>query len=356
MNTKRLNKVREQIRKRRVDAILLTNMENIRYATGFTGSLALAIITQDRAILLVDGRYTLQATEETPCFEIRVFSGGILKAGCQIIGELQPQRLGFEMDYVTYGSYEELNSMIPKSVQLIATSRTVEDVRIVKDSWEIEQIAKAVEMADKCFSHLLAYIKPGMTERDVALEIGVFMHKHGAQRQTFDCIVAAGAHAAFPHIKPTDSVLEHGQMVKLDYGAVVNEYGSDITRTIFLGEPDAKQREVYSVVLEAQLQAINAIRPGKLGKEIDAVARDYIASRGYGEYFVHNLGHSLPKSDGPGFTRESDTVLAPGMVMTVEPGIYIEGWGGVRIEDDVLVTDTGVEILTKSTKDILVVQ
>jgi Xaa-Pro aminopeptidase len=193
-----------------------------------------------------------------------------------------------------------------------------------------------------------------MTEREVAFEMGVFMYRHGSERLAADYIVAAGPHAAFPHFRATDAVLEPGQLVKMDFGAAIGRMGSDITRTIFLGEPDDRQREIYNVVLDAQLKALDAIHPGKQGSEIDAVARDYITSKGYGQYFAHNLGHNIPKNDGPGFTPESETVLRPGMTLTVEPGIYIQGWGGVRIEDDILVTEDGCEVLTKSTKGIVV--
>jgi Xaa-Pro aminopeptidase len=342
--------------RRRLDALLLTNLENIRYASRFTGSTATAVITNERAIILVDSRYILQAAQECPKFEVKLYSGDVLKAASELLNELAPARLGFEADYVTCSTHRKLRSMISKSTRLVAARRTVEDLRIVKDREEIEKIRRAAQIADECFSHICSLIKPGMSEREVALEIYLFMYKKGSG-PAFGSIVAAGPHAAFPHFQPTDTLIERGQMVKLDFGASLGGYNSDLTRTIFLGKPDEKFRKVYGVVLEAQRRAIAAIRPGKIGKEIDAVARDFIASKGYGEYFGHGLGHSLGIGvhDGPGLTPTSDTVLAAGMVMTVEPGIYIEGWGGVRIEDDALVTRFGAEVLTTATKEIVVV-
>jgi Xaa-Pro aminopeptidase len=181
------------------------------------------------------------------------------------------------------------------------------------------------------------------------------MREHGADKAAFDTIVAAGPHGALPHAQPSDRILESGQLVTLDFGAECQQYPSDITRTVCLGQPDAKQREVYNVVLQAQLAAIQAVRPGVAGKDVDTVAREYIAAAGYGHYFGHGLGHSLGRGvhDGPGLSQTSSVVLEAGMIMTVEPGIYIPEWGGVRIEDDVLVTETGCDILTRATKELL---
>ncbi|MBI2843011.1 MAG: aminopeptidase P family protein [Armatimonadetes bacterium] len=353
----RLNRIRERMGGRRLDAILLTDLDNIRYASGFTGSTATVLITKSDAIILVDPRYTLQASEECSRFQAEEYSGDVWQAVGDLVNRIAPARLGFEADHITYSNHKKLRSLVSRSIRLAATKNLVEGLRYIKDAGEIEKIRKAVAVTDECFPYIVRYVRPGMTEQQVALEIDIFMRKHGA-RPGFETIAAAGPNAAFPHHKPTDAVLEVGQMLKLDFGAFLSGYNSDITRTVFLGQPDEKQQEVYNIVLGAQMSAIEAIQPGKPGKEIDAVARDYIAARGYGDYFGHGLGHSLGVSvhDGPGLSKTSDVVLAPGMVMTVEPGIYIEDWGGVRIEDDVLVTQSGCEVLTKSTKEILVVK
>lgn len=357
MAAERLERIRAEAARSRLDALLLTNIVNIRYASGFTGSTATVVITPDRAIILVDFRYALQAAEECAGFEIVQYSADVLKAISELLNEMSPRRLGFEAGHVTYSYHKKLRSLLSRDIRLFATERLIERLRLVKDPCEIEKIKNAVAVVDKTFSHIIKHIKPGMTEREVALEIDTFMRKHGADKPGFDTIVAAGPNAAFPHHSPTDAVLQPGQMVKMDFGAALNGYNSDITRTVFLGQPDEKQREIYNIVLDAQLKAIGAIRPGMAGKDADAVAREYIASKGYGDNFGHGLGHSLgiEVHDGPGLSPSSDTVLAPGMVMTVEPGIYIEGWGGVRIEDDIVVTDSGAKILMKSTKKMIVI-
>jgi len=357
VNASRVERIRESMRVRRLDALLLTDLDSVRYLSGFTGSTATVVITPDRAIIFVDSRYVLQAATDCPGFEVKKYSGEVIKAVSELVNELAPTRLGFEADHVTYSTHRKLRSLTSKSTRLAPTRRLLEPLKLVKEPAEIEKIREAAALADECFSYMLTRIAPGRSERDLAFDIYEFMYKHGADQVAFESIVAAGPHAAFPHFKPTDTPVEPGQMVKLDFGANVRMYNSDITRTVFAGEPDDKQREVYGVVLEAQLRAIDAIKPGAPGKDVDAVAREFIASRGYGDYFGHGLGHSIGMGihDGPGLSPTSDTVLASGMVMTVEPGIYIEGWGGVRIEDDVLVTDTGAEVLTGSPKDIIVV-
>jgi len=354
---KRLEQIRREMNARRVDALLLTNLINIRYISGFTGSTATVVITADQAVILVDSRYVLQASKECPGFDVTLYSGDVLKAAADIINEVSPNRLGFEPDYMTYSIHRKLRRLIARGTRLIGVKGIVEKLRMVKDEGEVEIIRRAAAVADECFSHIVKWVKPGMTEREIALEIDIFMRKQGAEKQSFDTIAAAGPNAARPHHQPTDAVLQKGQMLKLDFGAVVDGYCSDLTRTIFMGEPDERQCEVYNVVLEAQLAAIDAIAPGKKGKEIDAVAREYIQSKGYGDYFGHGLGHSLGLSvhDGAGLSPTNEAILEPGMALTVEPGIYIEDWGGVRIEDDVVVTDSGVEVLTKSTKEIVVV-
>lgn len=358
MIPERLVKIRKQMEQDRIDGMILTDISNIYYASGFPGSTATVVITKDRAVIFVDSRYILQATKDCPDYEVKLFAGDVFDSVVAFFVENNIKNVGFEGDSVSFSMFNKLKSMFPADTNFISTSRMIEDIRYVKDAKEIEKIKAAVDISDKAFSYILTYIKPGMIERDVALEIDTYMRKLGAERSSFDTIVAAGPHAAFPHAQAGTDVVTEGQMLKLDFGAFLNKYSSDITRTIFIGEPTDKQREVYNTVLEAQQAAIDAIKPGKLGKEIDAVARDYIKSKGYGEYFGHGLGHSLGIvcHDGPGLTPTSELVLAPGMVMTVEPGIYIEGWGGVRIEEDVVVTETGCEVLTKSPRELIVLK
>ncbi len=354
----RLARIRKQFEKNRVDAVLLTNLENIRWASGFTGSAATAVVTHDRAVIAIDSRYTLQAKEECPIFEVILPAGGALAAVNEVLTEANVSAVGFEADSVTVSRRKQIRKAIASSIKLVPTSRLVEDLRYIKDAGEIAILSEATKLTDQCFSHLISWVKPGITERRVAFEIYKYFYENGADKLAFSSIVATGPHAAHPHAQPSDAVLKVGHMLKLDFGASVKGYSADITRTIFLGEPSNKQREVYNTVLGAQMAAIEAIRPGKKGSEIDAVARGYIKDHGYGEFFGHGLGHSLGAEvhDGPALAPSSKLVLEPGMVLTVEPGIYIEGWGGVRIEDDIVVTDSGCDILTKSTKEIVVIK
>jgi Xaa-Pro aminopeptidase len=351
----RLARLRAKMAENRLDAVLVTMMDNVRYLSGFTGSTATALISQSDAILLVDSRYTQQATEQCGNFQVEEYSDSALAAAADEVAGLNVPRLVFEADHVSYANHRRLRGLLPPRVRMVPNVRLIDDLRLVKDAQEIDAIERAIAISDKVFEEIVGWIKPGVTEREVAIELDFRMRRHGADKPSFDTIVATGPHAALPHAQPSDRILESGQLVKMDYGAEVDQYPSDITRTVSLGKPDAKQREVYDTVLAAQLKAIDAVRPGVAGKDVDAVARDHIASAGYGEYFGHGLGHSLGRGvhDGPGLSRTSTVVMEPGMVMTVEPGIYIPGWGGVRIEDDVLVTETGCRILTKATKELL---
>lgn len=342
----------------KVDALLVTDINNVFYLSGFTGSTAAVLVTGDSSTILVDPRYSVQARKECPQTEVRDFSNmSLCKAASGLIAEAKPGIVGFESDNLTVTAYRDLRKQIDRATKLKGTRGVIGKLRMVKDLHEIELIRLASEISDATFDAVCREVKPGMTEREIAIFIDFTMRKLGASKPGFDTIAAAGPGAAEPHHQPTDAVLEKGQMLKLDFGATRAKYNSDLTRTIFFGEPDAKQREVYQIVLDALLQATAAIAPGKTGKEIDAVARDYITSKGYGDKFGHGLGHSLGivVHDGPGFSTMSEIILEPGMVITVEPGIYIEGWGGVRIEDDIVVTETGVEVITKAEKGLVVV-
>lgn len=354
----RLGRLREALEKSRIDALLITQLDNIKYISGFSGSTAAVVVTGDRAVIMVDPRYTLQASKEAVGFEIHEYFGiPQTEAAAALVDILAPERLGFEADFMTVSQHERLKKALTKPVKLVPTIDIVSDLRLVKDADEIARIKKAVKIADDCYTHILSFIKPGMKERDLALEIDFTMRRLGADGPSFETIAAAGPNAAFPHAKPGDAKIKVGQFVKMDYGASYKLYSSDITRTVAIGKATQKMKDIYNIVLEAQLRSIAAIKPGLKGEEVDAVARDFITEKGYGENFGHGLGHSLGIAvhDGPGFSKTSDIVLEPGMVMTVEPGIYIEGWGGVRIEDDIVVTEKGCQILTKSTKDLIII-
>lgn len=350
----RLVKLLDQMAEQDLPAMLVTHMPNVFYLSGFTGSSAALVVTPEDPYILVDPRYTIQAKSECGAARVTEFSGkSSTTAAAELILDLNPKVLGFEADHLTVSRHDEIRGILGDSVETRSTRGVVERLRRVKDKREIALIRRAAGIADAAFAAVIGGIKPNLAERDLALMIDSTMRKLGADKEAFDTIVAWGPNAACPHATPTDAAIRAGGLLKMDFGARYRMYNSDITRTVCVGRATEKHREVYQVVLDAQLRTIEAIAPGKTGSEIDAVARDYITSQGYGESFGHGLGHALgiEVHDGPGFSKTSDVVLEPGMVMTVEPGIYIEGWGGVRIEDDVLVTGTGVEVLTDAPKE-----
>ncbi len=354
----RLSRLRAELARKKLDGFLVTDISNVFYLTGFTGSTAAAIITPGESHILVDPRYTIQATQECSSSRVTEYTGkSTIVAAGELINELGLARLGYEEQQITLSTYRRLRSTVNKTTTMHITKGVVETLRRVKDAQEIEIIRKACKIVDATFDAVVKEIRTGMSEKDVALLIDYTMRKLGADKDGFDTIAAFGPNSACPHHSPGDDLLRGGGFLKMDFGARYRHYNSDITRTVCIGKPTGKQREVYDVVLEAQLKAIDAITPGIPGKEIDSVARDFIASRGYGANFGHGLGHALGilVHDGPALSQTSDVALEPGMVVTVEPGVYIEGWGGVRIEDDVLVTESGCEVLTHATKKMLAI-
>jgi Xaa-Pro aminopeptidase len=333
-----------------VDAILVTDIVNIGYISGFTGSTAMLLVTEDESLFLTDFRYTGQARRQCPDFDIvDISKSGDLD---RIYSERpEVKRVGFESQNVTIA---RLNGwrLHAEAIEWIPIDGEINQLRMVKDEDEIALIKHAIAIAQDGFSLVSVMLEAGTTEEEFALELEFAMRRAGASGASFDIIVASGENGAFPHHRAGERAFENGDMVTVDWGAKYQGYCSDITSTVFIGkEPGDKQREIYAVVAKAKELSIAAIKPGVTGKEIDSIARDYIASQGYGEYFGHSLGHSLGRDvhDGATLSQRSDNIiLAPGMITTVEPGIYIEGFGGVRIEDDVLVTETGHQVLTKS--------
>ncbi len=347
----RLEKLRDELAPRDLDAFLITDNSNVRYLSGFTGSYAVVLATSDTAFLLTDFRYAEQVAEECPDLSLELVADCWIPAACGLIERLDLRRIGFEGGSLNYHDWNELQSGLP-SREMISTDDPVGCLRMAKDESELAAIREAVRITDLAFEHVCRVLQPGVTERAVALELDYFMRKNEADREAFDSIVASGPRSALPHGKPTKRRISEGELIVLDFGARWQGYHADITRTVLMGKPDSRQAEIYNVVLAAQSEAISAIRPGVAGRDVDAVARDFIAAKGFGEYFGHNLGHGLGLSvhDAKILARQSDIVLESGIVVTVEPGIYIPGWGGIRIEDDVLVTESGAEVLTRSPK------
>ena len=340
-----------------LDGLIVSNITNIGYITGFTGSTALVLLMPDTAHIIVDSRYVNQARQECPRYTVdtTVSSAGIVDALVQVTARYNKLRLGFEASDVTVAKLASWKSKLPADIRLKPSRGMVEKLRAIKDDDEIAAIKSSIRLAEAAFKKVAKLLVHGTVESRFAAELEIAMRRAGAQKAAFDTIVASGPNGARPHHGSSDRAFEAGDMVTIDWGAVLNGYCSDLTRTVLIGggQLSAKQLDVYSTVLEAKNRATAAIKPGKTGKEIDDIARDYIASRGYGDHFGHSLGHALGLEvhDGPSLSQHAENVvLEAGMVTTVEPGIYIDGWGGVRIEDDVLVTSNGCELLSVEAK------
>ena len=348
----RVERVREKLVAEGVDAFLVTAPANVRYLSSFTGGPDGALlISPERALLATDFRYYEQAERESPAFTLFKLTQPLPAAFADLIGSVGARRVAFESTHLTYANYQELAAV--EGVDLVPVKGWVEDLRAVKSPEELGLIRRAVAIADSAVAALPRLLRPGMSERDLAWELEVFMRTHGSQGVGFPLIVAGGANGALAHATPSDRELVPGEPIVLDLGAAVGGYRSDMTRTVCIGQPDDRLREIHAIVLAAQQAAEAGIRPGMIGKEADAIARQVIQEAGYGQAFGHGLGHGvgLEVHERPGVGPRSEQRLEPGMVITVEPGIYLTGWGGVRIEDLAVVTDTGLDVLTTAGKD-----
>lgn len=349
----KIEKLRALMEKKNLDAFIVTSAQNRRYISGFTGSAGLLIITKSKQLFITDFRYMEQATEQAPDFEIIEHKQSIIQeAAAQLLKE-GAQQAGFEHEDVTFALYQQFQNAV--HADLIPASGLIEELRLIKSEAELAIMKTAAEIADAAYTHILTFVKPGMKEIEVSNELEFFMRKQGATQSSFDTIVASGYRSALPHGVASDKEIQKGELVTLDYGALYNGYCSDITRTFAVGEISDKLREIYDIVLEANLRGVAGVKPGITGKEADALTRDYINEKGYGQYFGHSTGHGLGMDvhESPALSFRSDTVLKPGMVVTVEPGIYIPEVGGCRIEDDLVLTADGSERLTFSTKDLI---
>ncbi|MGD8191501.1 M24 family metallopeptidase [Brevibacillus ginsengisoli] len=352
----KLQKLREQMKREGIDGLLVSYGQNRRYLTNFTGTYGYVLISADKAMLLTDFRYSEQALKQAPHYEVVKLptKDALFTQVASLAEQIGIKRLGFEEDHLTCGLFRKVESEWKR--EMIPVSGLVEKLRMIKTPDELDKLRTAAQIADAAFTHIIGWMRPGVKEWEVSNELEAFMRNQGASSSAFDTIVASGVRSALPHGVASEKQLEQGDMITLDFGAVYQGYRSDITRTVALGDPHPKLREIYGIVLEALKKGIDGIKPGITGREADALSRDYIDAHGYGENFGTGLGHGvgLDIHEEPFLSKSCVKVIEQGMVITVEPGIYVPGLGGVRIEDDILVTANGNELLTHSPRELIV--
>ncbi len=352
----RLGRLRDALKENELDAILVSSAENRRYLSGFTGSAGYLFISPAQAVLVTDFRYVEQAGRQAPGFRVERIQSSLAWL-LELAAAAGAQRVGFEAQTMTVGTHTAFVKAIEEAstfdkVQLIQTSDLVDRMRAAKNREEMAHLQKAIEIADEALDEVSPTIRPGMTEAQVSWELEKAMRERGAESVSFETIVGAGVNGALPHHRPDDTVIADGQPVVIDMGATYEGYCSDLTRTIFVGEPDDTFRKVYGTVLRAQVAAEEQVRVGMTGQETDAISRDIIAEAGYGEYFGHSLGHGvgLAVHEYPLVGPKAKDIIENGMMFTIEPGIYLPEWGGVRIEDIVVMEGGRARVLSRARK------
>ncbi len=356
---KTIDKIREMMKKLDIDGLFLTNLYNIRYITGFTGTTGLALISKDKNYFFSDFRYKEQGKlqVEKNGFEFVEVARGAIDLVGEYIKKCELKKVGFEDLDITVDYYMNMKKVF--DVELVGVQNNIKMIRMCKTEKEIEVIKKAIQISDIAFTETLNIIKEGVTEKEIAAYLEYIQRKNGAESTSFATIVASGYRSAMPHGVASDKKIGKNEFITMDFGCYYDGYVSDMTRTIFYGdEITEKHKEVYNTVLEAQLLGVNNIKSGMKTNEIDELVRDYISNKGYGEYFGHGLGHGigLEIHEMPYLSPKSNIELVENMIVTIEPGIYLESFGGVRIEDDVVITKKGCEILNKTTKELIVLK
>jgi len=347
--------LRQRLAELEVEAIFVSQPENRYYLSGFDGSAGYLLITEKDATIATDFRYIEQVKQQAPDYRIFQIAGDMADWFPELIVGLRGQKLGFESQHVSLATYHQIGDIMKKlesPPKLVPLEGQLESLRSIKDAEEIEVIARAADISDKAFRHIEQNIKAGISEKEVAWELEKFMREHGSQTVPFDIIVASGSNAALPHARPSERVIQEGEPVLMDIGARVNGYASDLTRTICLGEPGDNFKKVYDIVLGAQMAAMELIAEGMTGEQADNLARTVIDEAGYAKAFGHALGHGvgLAAHESPRLGPGSGEELVSGMVFTVEPGIYLPGWGRVRIEDLVVLENGKIRVLSKARK------
>jgi Xaa-Pro aminopeptidase len=355
----RIQKARQLIASKGFDALMVSIEENRYYLSGFTGedhqfdeSAGVLFISNDKLALATDTRFEIQATQEAPLYEILIYKKGLAKELPGIVRNLDITKLGFESIRVSISQQQAYQKELEKAgaqLELIPVEGLVERLRLIKSAPEVAQTRMALSLAEDAFRHVVTRINPGMTEKGIAWEMESYMRMAGAENLSFPVIVAAGPNSALPHAIPTDRPIQKGEPILFDWGAQLNHYCSDTSRTVILGTPDEHFLTIFHTVLDAQQMAIKAIKSGANSKSVDAIARDHISAAGFGDKFGHGLGHGtgLAVHEGPRLSPLKDTTLETGMLVTVEPGIYLPDWGGVRIENQILVGPNGADVLNR---------
>jgi Xaa-Pro aminopeptidase len=338
---------------RKLDGLLVSFGPNLRYLSGFTGSNALLLLTAAKSLLFTDPRYTIQAGQESTC-EVRIAKGSLVADMVAAIARMRLRRIGYEPAMMSCDAYQSLEAKMPAKATLVPVKGWIEQLRTIKSPAEIARIRQSVETNSQAFEQGVARVKPGMKEQDLAAELEYRMRRLGAEKPSFETIVAGGGRSALPHAQPTAARFEKGELIVVDMGALQEGYCSDMTRMLFLGTPGAKVKRTYRAVLEAQLAGIDAVRAGARTAAVDAAARKVLRGYGLDKAFIHSTGHGLGLEihEPPRLGKRDKGRLKAGMAITIEPGVYLEGFGGIRIEDTVLVTEKGCEILTPTNKEL----
>ncbi len=355
MIAERLSRLREFLREKKADAVVVNKEVNLHYFSGFRGDDSLLLVSPDDALLVTDSRYTEQAAQQAPLFEIVEQKDGLFARAAECVKARGWKKLAFEGNAMLYDTFVRFGEQLDHNATL-DVSVHLDRLREVKEAEEIARIRKACEIADAAFLDVVKFIRPGVSEREVAVRLETTMRSLGSERPAFTTIVASGERGSLPHGIATEKLIVSGEFVTMDFGAMYEGYHSDMTRTVCVGHASDAQRKLYGTVLDAQEFGVSLVKPGASGKDVDGLVRQRLADAGYGEYFGHGLGHSLGLEihEEPRLSKKSDCEhLLPGMLVTVEPGVYLPGKGGIRIEDTVLVTETDGVPLTKSGKELM---
>ncbi len=349
----RLQVLQKNITTMNLDGIIITNPENRRYLSGFSGSAGVLLISGNESYIVTDFRYWEQVSQEVSEFELKKQGPSLWPTIVDIINSLKWKKVGFEAGNITYNDFQTFTPLFSTDIDLTPTTDLVEKQRWIKEEIEVTIIAKAAKITDEALKKTLAIIKPGIKEREIALEFDYQLRLLGADGSAFKTIVISGKKSALPHGAPSDKEVVSGELVLIDGGALYQGYHADMTRTFVLGSATTEQKRIYKIVLEAQKKVLNYLKAGLIGSEVDKIARDYLAEQGFKENFGHGLGHSVGLNihESPRLSPTEANIIPKGAVITVEPGVYLPDWGGIRIEDLVVVNDKGITNLTSSPKD-----